>query len=81
MTAKEQDERKDSGEGSGPMPTRRCICQVAGAYLPPDIFRRYRLRGNTSDDSGSDTHGTPITITAEREGITPGEVVERFHRS
>ena len=57
--------------------------QVAGAYLPPDIFARYhRLRGNdVLMVSGSDTHGTPITITAEREGITPGEVVERFHRS
>jgi methionyl-tRNA synthetase len=54
---------------------------IAGAYLPPDIFARYcRLRG---DDvlhvTGSDTHGTPITIRAEEEGITPAEVVDRYH--
>ncbi len=57
--------------------------QVAGAYLPPDIFARYhRLRGNdVLMVSGSDTHGTPITVTAENEGVEPSEVVERFHRS
>lgn len=57
--------------------------QVAGAYLPPDIFARYhRMRGNdVLMVSGSDAHGTPITVTAEREGLEPGEVVERFHRS
>ncbi len=54
---------------------------VAGAYLPPDIFARYhRLRGNdVLHVTGSDTHGTPITIRAEEEGITPAEVVERYH--
>jgi methionyl-tRNA synthetase len=57
--------------------------QLAGAYLPPDIFARYeRLRGNdVLMVSGSDTHGTPITITAEQEGVEPGEVIERYHRS
>lgn len=56
---------------------------VAGAYLPPDIFARYhRLRGNdVLMVSGSDTHGTPITVTAEQEGIEPSEVIERYHRS
>ena len=54
---------------------------VAGAYLPPDIFARYhRLRGNdVLHVTGSDTHGTPITIRAEEEGITPEEVIERYH--
>lgn len=57
--------------------------QVAGAYLPPDIFARYhRLRGNhVLMVSGADTHGTPITVTAEREGVEPEVVIERYHRS
>ena len=56
---------------------------LAGAYLPPDIFARYqRLRGNdVLMVSGSDTHGTPITVSAEQRGITPDEVVQRFHTS
>lgn len=54
---------------------------VTGVYLPADIFARYhRLIGNeVLMVSGSDSHGTPITITAEREGISPAEVVERYH--
>ncbi len=58
------------------------IGQIAGAYLPPDIFARYqRMAGNrVLMVSGSDTHGTPITLQAEREGITPEEVVEKYHR-
>jgi methionyl-tRNA synthetase len=57
--------------------------QLAGAYLPPDIFARYhRLRGNQPlMVSGSDTHGTPITVTAEQQGIEPEEVIDRYHRS
>ena len=57
--------------------------QLAGAYIPPDVFARYqRFRGNdVLMVSGSDTHGTPITITAEKEGISPEEVVSRFHSS
>ena len=45
------------------------IGQIAGAYLPPDIFARYqRMAGNdVLMVSGSDTHGTPITLQAERE--------------
>jgi methionyl-tRNA synthetase len=56
---------------------------LAGAYIPPDIFARYqRLRGNdVLMVSGSDTHGTPITVTAEQLGIRPEEVVERYHTS
>ncbi|AII57537.1 methionine--tRNA ligase [Dehalococcoides mccartyi] len=55
---------------------------VAGAYLPADIFARYhRTRGDeVLMVSGSDMHGTPITIRAEQEGITAAEVAERYHR-
>jgi len=56
--------------------------QIAGAYLPADIFARYhRLKGNeVLMVSGSDQHGTPITIKAEQEGKTPGEIAARYHR-
>lgn len=54
---------------------------LSGAYLPADIYVRYkRLKG---DDiiyvCGSDEHGVPITITADKEKITPQEVIDRFH--
>ncbi len=54
---------------------------LAGCYLPADIFARYhRLKGNdVLMVSGSDSHGTPITMQADREGTTPEAVVERFH--
>ena len=54
---------------------------IAGCYLPADIFARYhRLKGNrVLMVSGSDQHGTPITIRAEREGLGPQEVVDRYH--
>ena len=54
---------------------------VAGCYLPPDIHARFeRARGNrVLMVSGSDEHGTPITVTAEQDGIEPQEVVDQFH--
>ncbi len=54
---------------------------IAGAYLPPDIFARYhRLAGNrVLMVSGSDVHGTPITVKADQEGVTPEEIVDRYH--
>jgi methionyl-tRNA synthetase len=57
------------------------IGHIAGAYLPSDIFARYqRLCGNeVLMVSGSDTHGTPITVRADEEGITPRQVVDRYH--
>ena len=57
--------------------------QLAGAYLPADIFARYhRMRGNrVLMVSGSDSHGTPVTVRAEAEGVTPEEVFQRFHAS
>lgn len=55
---------------------------VAGAYLPADIFARYhRAKGNeVLMVSGSDQHGTPITITAEHEGKTPQEIATKYHQ-
>jgi methionyl-tRNA synthetase len=62
---------------SGP----RHLGHVAGAYLPADIFARYhRLKGNeVLMVSGSDEHGTPITIKAEQEGKTPEQVATHYH--
>jgi len=58
------------------------IGHLAGAYLPADIFARYhRLAGNdVLMVSGSDSHGTPVALRAEQEGVTSREVFERFHR-
>ncbi|MFC2006708.1 methionine--tRNA ligase [Chloroflexota bacterium] len=55
---------------------------IAGAYLPADIFARYhRAKGNeVLMVSGSDQHGTPITITAEQEGKSPAEIAARYHK-
>ena len=57
------------------------VGHAAGAYLPADIFARYeRLAGNdVVMVSGSDCHGTPITVMADREGVSPREVVDRYH--
>ena len=54
---------------------------VAGCYLPPDIQARFeRAKGNrVLMVSGSDEHGTPITVTAETQGISPQEVVDKYH--
>jgi len=54
---------------------------VAGCYLPPDIQYRFeRAIGNrVLMVSGSDEHGTPITVTAEQQGISPQQVVDRYH--
>jgi methionyl-tRNA synthetase len=55
---------------------------IAGCYLPADIFARYnRLKGrDVLMVSGSDEHGTPITITADAEKITPQKVVDRYNK-
>ncbi|MFC1999249.1 methionine--tRNA ligase [Chloroflexota bacterium] len=54
---------------------------IAGAYLPADIFARYhRAKGNeVLMVSGSDQHGTPVTIRAEQEGKSPQEIVDKYH--
>jgi len=56
---------------------------LAGAYLPADIYVRYlRMRGEeVLYICGSDEYGVPITLTAEKEGITPKELVDRNHAS
>ena len=57
------------------------VGQIVGAYLPADTFARYhRMAGNSVlMVSGSDEHGTPILIDAEREGIAPRAFIARFH--
>ncbi len=57
------------------------VGHIAGAYLPADIFARYqRLHGNrVLMVSGSDCHGTPITLAAEQQGIPPQQVIQRYH--
>ncbi len=58
------------------------VGHLAGAYLPADIFARYhRLKGNrVLMVSGSDAHGTPITIEADKRGTSPREVFEHYHQ-
>ncbi len=58
------------------------IGHLAGVYIPSDIYTRYlRLRGcDVLSVCGSDEHGVPITIKARKEGITPQQVVDRYHR-
>ncbi len=59
------------------------IGHLAGAYLPADIFVRYnKLQGNDIIFiCGTDEHGAPISIKAEAEGVTPREIVDRYHKS
>jgi methionyl-tRNA synthetase len=60
---------------------RSHLGHIAGCYLPSDIFARYhRIAGNrVLMVSGTDAHGTPITVLADQEGVTPAEIVERFN--
>ncbi|MFP3854773.1 MAG: class I tRNA ligase family protein, partial [Anaerolineales bacterium] len=57
------------------------VGHLAGAYLPADIFARYqRLKGNrVLMVSGSDSHGTPITVEADQRGLTARELFEHYH--
>ena len=57
------------------------IGHLAGVYVPSDIYTRYlRLKGvDVISICGSDEHGVPITLKARKEGITPQEVVDRYH--
>ena len=57
------------------------IGHMAGVYLPADIYCRYQ-RARKRDIKfvgGSDEHGVPITIRAMKEGITPQQVVDKYH--
>ena len=57
------------------------IGHLAGVYVPADIYARYlRLKGEeTLFVGGSDEHGIPITIRARKEGVTPQDIVDRYH--
>jgi methionyl-tRNA synthetase len=58
------------------------IGHLAGVYLPADTYVRY-LRSNKRDVKficGSDENGVPITLKAKKEGITPQEVVDKYHK-
>ena len=57
------------------------IGHLAGVYVPADIYARYlRLIGNdVAFICGSDEHGVPITIKAKKEGVTPQDVVDKYH--
>ena len=57
------------------------VGNITGAYLPADILARYhRLRGrDVMMVSGSDSHGTPVTVKADEEGLTPEEVYKKYH--
>ncbi len=58
------------------------IGHLAGVYVPADIYARYmRLRGQEILlIGGSDEHGVPITIKARKEGVTPQDIVDRYHK-
>ena len=58
------------------------IGHLAGVYVPADIYVRYlRLKGqDVKFICGSDEHGVPITIRAKKEGVTPQDVVDRYHK-
>ena len=58
------------------------IGHLAGAYIPGDIYVRYlRLRGeDVVFICGSDEHGVPITLKAKDEGVTPQDIVDRYHK-
>ena len=57
------------------------IGHLAGVYVPADIYARYlRLKGEeVLMIGGSDEHGVPVTLRARKEGITPQDVVDRYH--
>jgi methionyl-tRNA synthetase len=57
------------------------IGHLAGVYVPADIYARYQRLQNkdVAFICGSDEHGVPITIKAKKEGITPQQVVDKYH--
>ena len=58
------------------------IGHLAGVYIPADIYARYlRLAGRpVTRIGGSDEHGVPITLKARKEGVTPQDIVDRYHK-
>ena len=59
------------------------IGHLAGVYIPADIYVRYlRMKGqDVLFICGSDEHGVPITIKARKEGRSPQDIVDRYHRN
>jgi methionyl-tRNA synthetase len=57
------------------------IGHLAGVYVPADIYVRYlRMRGkDVAFIGGSDEHGVPITLRAKKEGVSPQDIVDRYH--
>ncbi len=57
------------------------VGNLTGSHLPGDIIARYhRLKGNNvAMVSGTDSHGTPVTLRADAEGVSPEEIYKRFH--
>ncbi len=58
------------------------IGHLAGVYIPSDVYARF-LRSNKKDVlfvCGSDEHGVPITISAKKEGVSPQQVVDKYHK-
>ncbi len=58
------------------------IGHLAGVYVPADIFSRFlRLKGkDVAFICGSDEHGVPITISAKKEGVSPQQIVDKYHK-
>ena len=57
------------------------IGHLAGVYIPADVYARFqrRLGKNVAFICGSDEHGIPITIRAKKEGVTPQDIVDKYH--
>ena len=57
------------------------IGHLAGVYIPADVYARFqrRLGSDVAFICGSDEHGIPITIRAKKEGVTPQDIVDKYH--
>lgn len=57
------------------------IGHLAGVYIPADVYARFqrRLGKDVAFICGSDEHGIPITIRAKKEGVTPQDIVDKYH--
>ena len=80
--SKQQQQRKILVAPAWPYASgKRHLGHVVGFAVPADIFARYhRLKGNdVLMVSGTDEHGTPVMVTADREGVSPREIAERYN--
>ena len=59
------------------------IGHLAGVYVPSDIYTRYlRMKGeDVISVCGSDEHGVPITISADKEKVSPQVIIDRYHEA